>query len=183
MTVAGMSAVCFDGSASSARAVELASLPGFIQNHEESQLLLFFGWSDTKDVSTLSAIPQTIEAINKSRVAQFTLNYKIEATRAGSAAAETTLQASSAVSPVPSSSTPAPGDKPKPVAKKPGDLSKTEVVTAARQEKVDRSPEEFAHELVKFVEKRSEHHNIDNLFLGVLNEMHGKLVAFVFVAK
>jgi len=156
--------------------------------HATEQLLLLHGWTETKDPASLAAIDGAVDAIQKSRVAAASLNYKIEAVKIPALplqplpGAESPVPTSAGPTPTPTAPTPtdeapapAKGGKPPP---KPG--KKDDKAAAANPE---RQAALVAATVGKYVRERSEHHGIHNLVLGVGNSAQGKNVAIGSVAR
>jgi hypothetical protein len=179
-----MAAVLNDGSPASLRALELASIPGFLINHDEQQLLILHGMAESKDPAQQQAIPAALEVINKSRVAQNSLNYKIEMKKVLSFEAPN-ASASIGGTPTPAGNTPAPGDKPTKGKKPDPKSAPAPAVSDAppAPPKPDKGPEEVAAAVADYCEDRCKHHCIDTILLGVGASMQGKSIAVGTVAK
>jgi hypothetical protein len=184
-----MAAVLLDNSVAALRAVELASIPNFLLNHEDSQLLLIHGLTESRDVAQHQAVPAAIDAINKSRIAQHTLNYKIEMCTVQSL--ESPTHAASGPTPAnptptPVGNTPGPGDKSanKPAAKKVDAKGSAAADSApAATHKLEKAPEEVAAAVAGYVRERCSHHDVTNVLLGVGSAMQGKSIAIGSVAR
>ena len=70
--------VLYDGAPASGRALELACVPGFLVQHNSEQLVVVHAWKDSRDPTQLTVPATVVDAIAKSRVAQATLNYKLD---------------------------------------------------------------------------------------------------------
>jgi hypothetical protein len=184
-----MAAVLLDASPAALRALELASIPNFLLSHEDNQLLVLHGWTASKDLAAHQAIPAAIDAVSKSRVAQHTLNYKIEMLRVQSGDAPTVAATGPTPvhpTPTPVGNTPGPGDKttkaPKKVEAK-GAAAAAPEPLAAQASKPEKSPEEVAKVIAEYVRDRTKHHGAYNVLLGVGAGMAGKSIAVGSVAK
>lgn len=196
-----MAIVLADGSASSLKALELAFIPGFLVAHEAQQLVILHGWKDTKDVAALAPVHTTIAHINQSRVAQATLNYKIEMVKVSggsSGSAALTSEPSQLVLP-PVSSTPTqqpPSSPTKDVKGKAVGKGKDEPKAAAAGAILTGDAETLsadaptvaenvvvAQQIVEYTAERCAHHRCDTIVLGVGNSQVGKSLSIGSVCK
>ena len=186
-----MAIVLTDGSAASAKALDLGTVPGLFVEHDTQQLVIIHGWRDSKDLEKLNAVHGTVDHINKSRVAATSLNYKIEMLKLPPL--PTVVEGADAVTnasiapPAAAPAAPVAAAPPAVGAKTPGKKG-TEKQEAPSNEAPPAPPVEAeeldpANKVACYVGERAAHHNCRCIVMGVGTGQQGKNLIVGSVAR